>query len=1282
MATGSRIVAPIGESWDCGLRASYYYKGEVMGFRPTRGRPLRMVLAALAITIGVLVSASGAFAAPPKALVLGDSVSGGASSPEASAAATQGFAVTVVSGATWNSYTAADFGQYDLLVVGDPYCSSSGLNQATANSAVWAPVVMGTAGGRTLAGNRILIGTDPVLHGANATNDRGRIIRTGIAFAGKQPGRTGIYFDTSCDYSSHAGELTALTQMSTGTGTWTASNAAPCGGAVSLIASEPSFAGPSGLTSSSLQGWGCSVHQTYPTFTSDWSPLAVATDAATKPNCGVDPNTGASACGQAYILISGSSIVVVSGSIALAPLSGSSAAGGSHTVTAHLTAGGSPLGGKTVTFTITGQNAGVSGSCVPAGCVSDVNGDVAFTYTDVNGAGSDTIKGSFVDAAGSLQAATAAWSWTAPLDADLSVRSKVDSADPVIFGSTFTYTITVGNAGPAVATGVVVTDTLPVGLSFVSGAGCSAVAQVVTCTVGTIPVGGSASVTFSVHADAPGTFTDTATVSGTLVDLNPANNSLSESTTVLAAADLAVRSKTDSADPVNNGDTFSYTVTISNAGPSAATGVVITDVLPVGLAFVSGAGCSAVGQVVSCTIGNLAVGATASATFTVQANASGTFTDTASVNGVETDPVAGNNSGSQTTTVAAVSDLSVTKTGTASIYWGNNATYTVKVKNLGPDDATSIDVTDSISGPATFVSGSAAGGACTISAGLVHCPVGALAAGATSTVTLVVSGDDPGTIVDKAHAQGAELDPVPANDADVATTTVLAHPTSVTYTGDLTSDFHDAATLSAVVKDTVTGAVLAAKPVQFTLDAQSCNDSTNALGVASCTIVPNEPAGSYLLTATYPGGSHYLGDIAVGTFTVTLEQTKIVYTGFTGHASTGTPVTLSAVLKEDGVTPLSGRTVWLTIGSQSCTDLTNGAGVASCSLVIAQPAGPAAITAFFAGDAYYLASADGDSATISEVTKITYTGAKTGDYHDAATLSAKLVSVFSGNPIAGVNVTLSLGAQSCVDATNAAGVASCAITPNVPAGSQPIVAKFAGTALYDPSSDTDTFAVTLEQTKIAYTGVTGYVAIGSTVTLSAVLKEDGVTPISGRTVTLTLSGQSCVDTTNAAGVASCTVTVAAQPTGPNTVTASFAGDAYYLPATDADSVFLYAFAPGGGAFVVGDRSATGSVTFWGAQWWKLNVLSGGAAPASFKGYAKSPSTPSCGATWATDPGNSTPPPAGPLPTFMAVLVTSSSTKSGSQISGNTPHIVLVKTAAGYDANPGHAGTGTVIATLC
>ena len=122
---------------------------------------------------------------------------------------------------------------------------------------------------------------------------------------------------------------------------------------------------------------------------------------------------------------------------------------------------------------------------------------------------------------------------------------------------------------------------------------------------------------------------------------------------------------------------------------------------------------------------------------------------------------------------------------------------------------------------------------------------------------------------------------------------------------------------------------------------------------------------------------------------------------------------------------------------------------------------------------------------------------------------------------------------------------------------------------------------------------------------------------------------------------------------------------------------------GGGNFVIGDKNAAvgTAVTFWGAQWWKLNGLSGGSAPASFKGFEESPVA-TCGAGWSADPGNSTPPPAGPLPAYMAVVVSSSIGKSGSAISGNTVHIVVVKTNSGYDANPGHAGTGTVVGQVC
>jgi hypothetical protein len=132
------------------------------------------------------------------------------------------------------------------------------------------------------------------------------------------------------------------------------------------------------------------------------------------------------------------------------------------------------------------------------------------------------------------------------------------------------------------------------------------------------------------------------------------------------------------------------------------------------------------------------------------------------------------------------------------------------------------------------------------------------------------------------------------------------------------------------------------------------------------------------------------------------------------------------------------------------------------------------------------------------------------------------------------------------------------------------------------------------------------------------------------------------------------------------------------------TVLIFAFAPGGGSFVVGDRSSDvgSAVTFWGAQWAKLNLLGGGNAPASFKGYAKSPATPTCGVPWNTDPGNSAPPPAGPLPAYMGVIAAGSAQQSGAQISGTTPHIVVVRTSPGYAPDPGHAGTGTVVAQAC
>ena len=115
---------------------------------------------------------------------------------------------------------------------------------------------------------------------------------------------------------------------------------------------------------------------------------------------------------------------------------------------------------------------------------------------------------------------------------------------------------------------------------------------------------------------------------------------------------------------------------------------------------------------------------------------------------------------------------------------------------------------------------------------------------------------------------------------------------------------------------------------------------------------------------------------------------------------------------------------------------------------------------------------------------------------------------------------------------------------------------------------------------------------------------------------------------------------------------------------------------------IGDLNATvgRSVTFWGSQWEKLNTLSGGASAASFKGFASDPAAPTAATAFTAAPGNSAPPPSG-VASYIGVIVTSNVTKSGSTITGNVVGLVVVKVDPGYADNPGHPGTGTVVAVI-
>ena len=314
----------------------------------------------------------------------------------------------------------------------------------------------------------------------------------------------------------------------------------------------------------------------------------------------------------------------------------------------------------------------------------------------------------------------------------------------------------------------------------------------------------------------------------------------------------------------------------------------------------------------------------------------------------------------------------------------------------------------------------------------------------------------------------------------------------------------------------------------------------------------------------------------------------------------------------------------------------------------------------------------------------------TGDFADPTTVSAVLTSTAS--PVAGKTVTLKLnGVETCSGTTDATGRASCSITPGEAAATYPLTAAFAGDATYSLSTGSSTFVVTLEETALSYTGATSAVN-GQPVTLSGTLTTDDPaagTALASKLVTFTLgsggTAQSCSGTTNASGSASCTIASVSQTPGPVAVTAAFAGDGYYRPANASSSVNVFP-PPATGAFVIGDSSAGSptvgnAVYFWGAQWAKKNSFSGGGAPAAMKGFANSPTSVTCGASWTTDPGNSSAPPA-TIPSQVYVIVSSKVTKSGPRISGTILHIVIVQVDPGYGPNPGHEGTGKIIGTVC
>lgn len=453
---------------------------------------------------------------------------------------------------------------------------------------------------------------------------------------------------------------------------------------------------------------------------------------------------------------------------------------------------------------------------------------------------------------------------TVASSADLSV-SKVDTPDPVTAGNNLTYTITVNNAGPSNATTVALSDTLPSGTTFVSLSSPGGWSCTTPAVGGTGPVNcsatslapGNAVFTLVVNVGAgvaTGTvITNTATVTSAS-DPNPGNESGTATTTVgSGSADLSI-TKGDSPDPVTAGMNLTYTLTVTNAGPSNATTATLSDTLPANTVFVSlsapaGWSCTtpALGGTgsVNCTNPLMTTG---SAVFTLVVNVNqgaaqgSTITNTATATSATTDPNGGDNSATATTSVNASADLSLTKVDTPDpVSAGSNLTYTITMNNIGPSNAAAPVLSDTVPANTTFVSMTApAGWNCTTPAvggtGAISCTVANAAVG-NAVFTLVVNVNaataNGTTIVNTASISSNTTDPTPANNSATATSTV-----------NVTS-----ANLSVTKVDNP-DPVNAGSNITYTITANNAGPDAASTAVLADTV----PAGTTFVSLTSPGG--------------------------------------------------------------------------------------------------------------------------------------------------------------------------------------------------------------------------------------------------------------------------------------------------------------------------------------------------------------------------------------------------------------------------------------------
>ncbi|MGL6298093.1 MAG: hypothetical protein ACRC1M_02890, partial [Methanobacteriaceae archaeon] len=379
--------------------------------------------------------------------------------------------------------------------------------------------------------------------------------------------------------------------------------------------------------------------------------------------------------------------------------------------------------------------------------------------------------------------------------ADLAITKLVNNTNPKV-NDTVNFTITVTNNGPNNATNVTVTDTINYNNSTnnlinSSELGIIDIISVVPSTgsynntsgiwnIGNLSVNSTVSMNITVRIKVTGQIINTANVTATQEDPNLNNNVASA---VLSASqkidDLSVNKVVNNRNPLN-GAIVTYTITVVNNGVDTAINSKLSDIFVIpnysnnstGNSLILVSATPSFGSFNSSngiwTIGDLNANSQATLTLNCRVNGTGNITNTVNVSSDTFDPVMSNNINNETLTASPVVDLAVVKTvDNSNPLVGQNITFSIAVKNNGPNNATNVYVFDALANGLIYINSTGTKGTYNNVTGSWF--VGNLSTGETVYLNITTLTNSSGNISNTALVIGNEIDLISTNDKSTVT---------------------------------------------------------------------------------------------------------------------------------------------------------------------------------------------------------------------------------------------------------------------------------------------------------------------------------------------------------------------------------------------------------------------------------------------------------------------------------------------------------------------------------